>query len=344
MRRGEGFVSMKRGGGMKLDPLMLAVIFGIGGVIFLILTIVVPAVMISNAEDELCGPTDVLRRSEQQLCSPSVENDYTLRADSKGKKFVKSYRVKRADLRQMPKTVRNMVYDGSANLALGTLALPLTGTNAVSFVMSFSCEGSFCNTAKLWWLSSASYKKATAKGSFDESMYNHKMDDLTKPKTFQNGFDGSDTYYFVFSNSKQDSTITYNISAKYTVYDLKDVKYTAFDSKKDELVFKDVATDESIVMEYMDTTFSGPAMIDATIAAEESNTGLVVFLTLLFIILTLGCFAVTIVLLLIMFGKLGRFGEKVGKKFAEQDSGSYMAPEVAEDTVQITREVVYTDE
>jgi len=341
MRRGEASVSVRRvtvGG--KLDPVMLAVVFGIATAVFLLLTIIVPAVMVANNEEEFCTPSQILRRQEQQICRPPEKNEYTVKVDKNVYKLVKNYRVKSSDLVHTYRRTHDET--GTANLGKGHMAFPMTSSYSVSFTISLECEGDGCDQAKVWYLSKANYKKATAKGKFDTTMFTQKVNSLKTPQTYNNQFEGSDMYYVVVANGRKDATVNYHFIVYYDVYDMSTINTKNIPlNDKGEYEHSDVQTDERIIIDYADE--SGPMLINATVGNEESKSGVIFFVCILFIILTLGCLAVTVVLVLFIFGKLGKFGEKVGKRFQEQDAGQYQPPEVAADTVEITREVVYDD-
>jgi len=326
MRRGEVFVSVKHSD-RKVDPVVLAVIFGIGGIIFFVLAIVVPVVMTASSLDDLCGPAEALHRGEQQVCSVSVAHDYIAKADKNGAAYVKNYRVPKTDLRNTTHRIRQ--WEGQANLADGKLAFPLTASKSLRFTLNASCTGSSCDTVKMYYLATYQYRKATADSDFDEGMYNFKLQGLTGNITsYTNLIETSETNFIVFSNKKKDATVSYSITVDYVVYDLGSAKVVSLDDDN-EYVFDDCDSSEAIVMEYMDDENKGPDMVDATISQYTSRVAGAVLLGILFGLLAVACFGVTVICILFLLGKLGKFGEKVGKKLKAKTSSSYAAPEMA---------------
>jgi len=334
MRRGEVFVSVQHSGIGRCDPVLLAVIFGIACLIFLNITIVVPTVLSENAGVSLCGPAESLNRNEQQICTTSSKGKFISKVDAKGAKLVKNYRIAKADLGATKH--RFATHDVEANLKDGALVFPMTSSYALTFVMNVTCTGDKCDTVRMWWLTNEYYKAATKKKSFDEEMYGWKDRNFRENKYVNEGLDGSKTYYLVFSNSKQDALMSYTINFDYTVYDMSKSKVYSFNSDN-ECVFDDLETNEAIIMDYADPEGTGPTMIDATIGADQTNNGLIAFLAIFFTLLTLGCFAICLLLILHIYGKLGSFDQKISM-FIGQNSTKYNAPEMA--AIEVTREVV----
>jgi len=335
MRRGEVFISVKRSGHGRLDPLVLAVVFGIGGLIFLVLTIVVPAVISANNKNIVCTSAESLRHGEQQVCFVGEKGNFLAKVDEDATSLVTNYRMPKDKLGQILADHHVYHYEKKANLKDGPLVFPMTSSFSFSFTADASCTGDWCRSVGMYNLGYDSYKKATAKGKFDEKMYSPVFTGLNQNSTiYKYGNVEFSAYYLVFANGDQDAVVFLNITIDYLTYNFKgaaerdEIKATRF-GDKNTIVFDDVQTSEIIVMEYLDEEQKGPEIINATITKYRPKAGLIAFLAIVFSLLTLACFAMTVIFVLAMFGKLpGKLGAKVQQK-VQQSESSYQAPEAA---------------
>jgi len=336
MRRGEVFISVKRSGHGRLDPLVLAVVFGIGGLIFLVLTIVVPAVISANNKNIVCTSAEFLRPGEQQVCYVNAKGDFVAKVDEEASSLVTNYRMPKENLGKIVTGHRVYHYESKANLKNGPLVFPITSSFRVNFTAFASCTGDWCRSVGMYNLAYENYKKATAKGKFDEKYYSPIFTGLNQNGTvYRYGNVEYSAYYLVFANGNQEATVSLVVDIDYSAHDLRgaaerdEIKATPF-GDKNRIVFDDVQTNEIIVMEYLDDEHKGPELINATITKYRPKAGLIAFLAILFSLLTIACFAMTVIFVLAMFGKLpGKLGAKVQQKVQKSESSYYQAPDVA---------------
>ena len=323
----------------------MTIVFGVVGVIFLILLFTVPAVMAANDPGPLCGYATNLHRDEQQICDPQRTDTYISEVQKEAAKYVKTYRMKNSDLSSIDSVHRFRTWSMKGNLANGPLVFPITCSLSVSFDMNISCKGDKCETVKMYFLRYDYWKNANKHGEFDENLYSWKLKDFQNPQNWNSRLDTWTTYYLAFSNSKLDSTVSYDITLDYGVYDLK--KFKAYTMDKDNKVtFDDVLTSEFIVQDYVDDENKAPKMINATISGTKTRGPTIAALVIIFLILSIFFLALSVMFLLFMLGKLGHFGEVLGRKFQQRELGytsAFNQPAVGDGPV-ITRERLITEE
>jgi len=347
LRRDQVLVSVRRTADGKFDPMLMTIVFGTAGVIFLILLFVVPAIMVANDPGTLCGPAETLHRSEQQVCSPPRTDTYISETQKESSKFVKTYRFNRADLSTTDSVHRFRTWSLKGNLVNGPLVFPITCSLSVFFEMNISCTGDKCDSVKMYFLRYDYWKEANKHGSFDEGLYSWKLKGFMDIQNWQSRLDTATTYFLVFSNTNLDSTIAYDIHLDYQVYDLRKLKAYTMDDKY-QCSFDDVLTSELIVQEYVDDDNKAPKTVNATISGTKNRTPTIVALAIIFAICAILFLGIAIVFILFMFGKLGHFGQVIGRKFQEREFGftsnfSDGGP-VAGSGPVITRERLITEE
>jgi len=337
MRRGGSTVNSPRK--KKIDPVMLAAVFGIGGFIFLILAIVVPIVMSERLVLAECGSVETIHRGEQLICKPKSKETVVAKAELKAAHLIKNYRVKRGD--SFPVEHRRFTYLREHNLHKGHAAFPVTCINQLFFDMNASCTGESCETVKMYWLIKEKYDSALSKDSFDESKFTPKIEGFVDPQRYDDSLDLTSTYYIVFSNSNKDTTISFAINIDYSVYNLDGVKSYHLDS--DGLCkFKNVDTNDAIIMDYADPDYDGPETIDAEVGIDVSSKSVMIFMIIFFVVLTVGCFTMAVLLILVIFGKIGKKKRKSSKRSSKKvrkgkgRKGSYDTPEAAAEKAVLT--------
>jgi len=345
LRRDQVLVSVRRTADGKFDPMLMAIVFGVCGVIFFILLLTVPAAMAANDPGPLCGYATTLHRDEQQVCDPQRKDTYISEAQKEAAKFVKTYRLKNSDLTQIDGLHRFRTWSMKGNLVNGPLVFPITCSLGVFFDMNITCKGDKCETVKMYFLRYDYWKNANKHGEFDEGLYSWKLKDFQNPQNWNSRLDTWTTYYLVFSNSKLDSTISYDIHLDYSVYNLK--KFKAYSlNDKNQVSFDDVTTSEFIVQDYVDDDNKAPKTINATISGTKTRTPTIIALVIVFFILFIFFTAVAIMFVLFMFGKLGHLGQVLSRKFQQREFGytSAFSQQTVSDGAVITRERLITEE
>jgi len=322
MIRNDVYVSVKRTSGGKADPVIVATVFAIGGIIFFILGIVIPSVMVNTAKPAVCAPTEWLHRDEQTICRPKEKTRYIAKTDSGVSKYVKYYRLKKDDLSRVVN--RRHVWNGTLDLSKGAFSFPVTSSAGVTMYLTVKCSKGKCDTARIYWLYQEYFDKANKSGTFNEDMYSYRQKDLTNPVTLTEKLDTAVLYYVVISNLGQDAIVDYKLTIDYSVYNVDPVDLVKCNS--DQCQFDDVATNEVIIMEYLDPDEKGPACIGAEIKSEGKGYGGAVFFGILFMLLSLACFAVMVMFILHKMGKLDLYKKKAAVA-SDDNTGSYEAPD-----------------
>jgi len=312
---------------------MVATVFAIGGIIFFILGVAVSSVMVNTAKPVACAPTEVLRRDEQTLCRPSTKKDYIAKTDSNAVSFINYYRLTRSRLSNTVHRVR--AWNGTVDLSKGAYSFPVTSSVGMKLTVNVKCDSGKCETVKVFWLRHDYFNNANKSGTFNEGMYSCRQRDLSKPLLITEMLDESILYYLVFGNQNDPAILQYSITIDYTVYSLNELDRV--NCSKQDCEFRDVGTDEIIVMDYIDTNNKGPAVIGAEIKSAASSYGGAVFFGILFVFLSLACFAVCVLFILHKTGKINLYRKKAALDTSGSTGGSYKAPEVAaEDTVRVS--------
>ena len=337
-------MTIRRSADGRFDPMLMTIVFGVAGAIFLILAFTVPAVMAANDPGNQCGPANFLNREEQQICSTPRKDTYFARAQPSGAKFLKTYRVKWSDLKEAVHRIRTWVLKG--DLSKGPIVFPITTPISVFYDMSINCTGDKCDSVKMYLLDSSYWKKANKKGYFNENQYGYVINNFIEPKVYNSRIDSRSTNYLVFANNNLSSYVTCVLNLDYSVYDMSKAKVYPLDNET-KCEFDDVQEGEVIMQEYADRNDQGPAMINVTINGTWTRTPTVIALAIVFTLLAIILLGISIMFMLFMCGKLGDFGKVIGKKFQEREFGFTSAfgnSQTLSSGAVITRERLITSE
>jgi len=327
MIRGEVYTTTTVIHGYRVDPAIVATVFGVASVVFLILAIVVPAFMVKNAQPVICAPTDVLFRNAQTVCRPPKARTYIGLTESKAAPYVKYYRMKQSAIGTTRERVHN--YVATADLAQGPMIIPVMSSAGAVINLDVHCVSGKCDSVKLYWLNKVYFDEANETGTFDENLYGWRKSDFSQRFIFYENLGMSTCIYLVFANKNEPAKISVDGTMTYTVYNMNQME--PIDCKKEECVFEKMETNEIIVMDYVDNEGKSPEKVYAQInSVAESYVGAVIF-AIIFGLLCLAALAVLILFVLQKLGKISLFkgqASSVPTTTTDDDSLRYEAPQI----------------
>jgi len=307
--------------GYRLDPVVVATVFGVASVLFFILAIVVPFFMAKEAKPVVCAPTAWLYRDSQTVCRPTKDRTYIATADSKAVPYIKYYRLKKNGLGLLSERTHRYK-NRTLDLSNGPVPFAVMSSAGATIQMNARCLSGKCENVRIYWLAKEYFDQANETGTYDEGMYSYRFSDLTRPILLEESVGLSSCYYLIFGSRNEPVKLSYDVTYTYTVYDMK--QNVPIDCKKEECVFDDMTTEEAIVMDYVDAQNSGPEQTSAQINSVAESYAAATFVAILFLVLTLICLAVLVIFILQKLGKINLFKNKGAQSVSvEDDSNGY---------------------
>jgi len=344
VERGQVYVTVEKS--RLSTPVIIATVFGLATIVFFILTIVIPGVMKDVADPKYCVQADWIRRDEQLICSPGSKKDYIGRLNETDVKYVKYYRMKKADMQDA--VDRYHSWSGVTDLSKGALIFPITTSNEAQIDMRITCKGK-CDSVRFSFIPMSTFHKCNKTGVFDES-YNDwgwKYQDFTNPQVITEILSRTDNaYYICIANHFQESVLTWNMTIHYTGYDVSQ-KAKKLNCTGPECLVESLETSERIIMEYLDPQNKGPEIIPIYFKSVQGSYAGVVIFAIIFVLCTIGCGVICVLFILQKTGKLNfwKFGKKNVNIEYGDDNGNYEAPLVpGQGGVSISKVTIPNDE
>jgi len=337
--KGQVYISVERT--KKNDPLLIALVFGIATLVFLILTFVIPSVMKNVVDPKWCVESEWIRRDEQAICYPGTRKDYVSRLNLTDYPNVKLYRMLRTDLKK--NVVRDHYWSGKLDLSKGPFIFPITTSYMAQVDVNATCTGK-CDSVKLYFILEETFRKHNKTGEFVEADFSYRYKDFTSRQIISEMINRADSYYLVISNGKQESVVDYTMKIHYTGFDVSEnskiVNCTEY-----ECIIPDLQTTEAVIMEYLDPNNRGPEVIPIYLKSRKGTYAGVVIFAIIFLLCTLGCGTITVLSVLTKLGKINLFNKGQNQGGYDGDSGSYEAPLVpGQGGVSISRVTIPNDD
>jgi len=291
--------SSSSGGGGSADPKCMGAVFAFIGIVFLVLTIVVPIVMVAKPSGDKCSPATTLNRNEQMVCVPDdLKQKWVAEYDKSGAKYTTVHRLNKNDVEydNLNYTWYNYHADLKGSYDYFGFSVPIQVTGGISVY----CDGKKCDHLRMYLLNSKQFKDAVdSNGEFHEKTFDYDWKDFDDERTnfFTYKATGPDYFYLVFSNNKnKEVTLVYSISMYNKVFNTKNV--TASKCEDYKCTFDDMKKDEFLVMTYNspstsswynDKSVEGPEYFSASMHNLKIHWGAVVAVIVVFAIITIIC-------------------------------------------------------
>jgi len=289
------------GGGGSGNPFVTAIGCFIMGVIFLILTIVIPVVMVADPQGVLCTNAESVNRNEQMVCEPK-DFDHkwvTQYKDENGKNYAKVYRTTTSALKQTYRTYQWDNYEADLKGTFDDFAFSVPVYQSGS--ISVFCDGSKCKKLKMWLMTHDQYKRAIdSNGEFNEKEVKKDFGDFRDGQTnyFDYVCEGPEYYHLVFSNRKSSHVvITYSIFMNSTIYSVDGLKPEECEGTKCKFV--DLKKDDVLILDFLSSgnhgtpgrSSSEPEWVSATMHNTKISWGGIIAAIVICGLLTLIFFA-----------------------------------------------------
>jgi len=308
----------------EANPKVVGVMFAILGVVFFLLAIIVPS-SINSKTQYLCHPALSVNKREQQFCNPRLlDKKYKAEVTSDKKyepdKYVKIYRTTESQLKN---TTRHMSYkDYTETLSRWYTDFSMSISAGVVMNVSANCKGLCCSYTRMYWLTDDEFLDHLDENEDFLSKTDYIMSDFSDYDFESDSFNttvtayGNNYMHLIFSVMDFGyTTIKYSVDIDYIVYDVSDLNAEKCES---DCKFKDLATDDVIILDFADDNLKGPDYLNASIYAEDVDYTTPLSCGLIFGVIAIICFLIAALYLYKLLKKLGKIGKKAFKKVEKE--------------------------